>query len=94
MFIVRVKDLGDDRTETKGIQASGWEEDNGRRQAMPTRRRLRGDLSETFKLFLGFDEVNINYLVINLERTTRNNGFDIVGREVQTEDSNKAFLLQ
>ncbi len=47
--------------------------------------RLRGDLIEVFIMFHGFDNVNISdYLIINRERTTRNNGFKVVSKDFRS----------
>ena len=46
-----------------------------------SKRRLRGDLIEVFKMFHGFDNVNINdYVTTDLTSTTRNNGFKIISK--------------
>ena len=58
-----------------------------------TKRRLRGDLIEVFKMFKGFDNVDINdYVVIDRDRTTRSNGFKITGKTFRTEESKYFFF--
>ena len=57
------------------------------------KRRLRGDLIEVFKMFQGFDNVNINdYLVVDRESNTRNNGFKIIGKSFRSEESKHFFF--
>ena len=53
-----------------------------------SKRRLREDLIhvEVFKLFYGFDKININYYVTtDLTSTTRKNGFKIIGKRRSNE---------
>ena len=48
-----------------------------------SKRRLRGDLIEVFKIVSGFDNININdYVATDLISTTRNNGFNIIGKRL------------
>ena len=57
------------------------------------KRRLRGDLIEVFKMFQGFDNVNISdYLVVDRESNTRNNGFKIIGKSFRLEESKHFFF--
>ena len=57
------------------------------------KRRMRGDLIEVFKMFRGFDNVNISdYLDIDRERNTRNNGFKIIGKNFRSEESKHFFF--
>ena len=57
------------------------------------KRRLRGDLIELFKMFHGFDNVNISdYLTVDRERTTRNNGFKIIGRAFRSNEAKHFFF--
>ncbi len=59
------------------------------------KRRLRGDLIEVFKMFSGFDSVSIrDYFVIDQERSTRNNGFKIIGKSFKSEESKHFFLTE
>ena len=53
-----------------------------------SKRRLRGDLIELFKIFHGFDNVNINnYLNINRTSTTRSNGYKITGKRFHSHEA-------
>ncbi len=57
------------------------------------KRRLRGDLIKVFKMFHGFDNVNISdYLVVDRERSSRNNGFKITGKSFRSEESKHFFF--
>ena len=57
------------------------------------KRRMRGDLIEVFKMFQGFDNVNIrDYLDIDRERCTRSNGFKIIGKNFRSEESKHFFF--
>ncbi len=54
---------------------------------------MRGDLIEVFKMFLGFDNVNISdYFVVDRERATRNNGLKIIGKPFRSEEAKHFFL--
>lgn len=56
-------------------------------------RRLRGDLIETFKMFRGFDNVNIHhYLNVNQASMTRNNGFKITGKHFRSHEAKYFFF--
>ena len=58
-----------------------------------SKRRLRGDLIEVFKMFRGFDNVDISdYLVIDRESNTRSNGLKIVGKPFRSEESKHFFF--
>ena len=58
-----------------------------------SKRRLRGDLIKVFKIFRGFDNININdYMTTVLASTTRNNGFKIIGKRFRSKQS-KAFFF-
>ena len=57
------------------------------------KRRMRGDLIEVFKMFRGFDNINISdYFDIDRERNTRNNGFKIIGKNFRSEESKHFFF--
>ncbi len=48
---------------------------------------------EVFKIFYGFDSVGISdYLVVDRERSTRNNSFKVIGKSFRSEES-KHFLF-
>ena len=58
-----------------------------------SKRRLRGDLIEVFKMFRGFDNVNINdYVVVDRTSTTRSNGFKINGKHFRSEEAKHFFF--
>ena len=53
-----------------------------------SKRRLRGDLIEVFKIFHGFGNININdYVATDLTNTTHNNGFKIVGKRFRSNEA-------
>ena len=44
-----------------------------------TKRRIKGDLNEVFKIFKGYSNLNVNkYLNIDNSNTTRNNGCKVI----------------
>ena len=57
-----------------------------------SKRRMRGDLIEVYKIFKGFDNINVNdYFTIDRTSVTRNNGFKIVGKRFRTNESKHFF---
>ncbi len=57
------------------------------------KRSLSGDLIEVFKMFHGFDNVSRrDYLAVDRERSTRNNGFKITGKSFRSEESKHFFF--
>ncbi len=57
------------------------------------KRRLRGDMIEVFKIIHDFDNVSISdYLVVDRERSKRNNGFKITGKSLRSEESKHFFF--
>ena len=58
-----------------------------------SKRRLRGDLIEVFKILYCFDNININdYETTDLTNTTRSNGFKIIGNHFRSNEA-KHFLF-
>ena len=58
-----------------------------------SKRRMRGDLIEVYKIFKGFDNINVNdYFTIDRTSVTRNNGFKIVGKRFRTNESKHFFF--
>ena len=58
-----------------------------------SKRRLRGDLIEVFKIFRVFDNMNINdYVTNNLTSTTRNNGFKITSKRFRSNKAKRFFF--
>ena len=58
-----------------------------------SKRRLRRDLIEVFKIFGSLDNNNINdYLNTDLTSTTRNNGFKIIGKRFRSREAKLFFL--
>ena len=54
---------------------------------------MRGDLIELFKMFQGFDNVNVNnYLIIDNTNTTRNNGYKITGKRFRSDEAKHYFF--
>ncbi len=50
---------------------------------------------EDFKVFHGFDNVNkSDYLVVDQERSTRNNGFKTTGKSFRPKESKHFFLIE
>ena len=59
-----------------------------------TKRRLRGDLIEVFKIIKGIENMDMEkYFTIDTSNITRNNGYKIVGKRFQTNEA-KHFFLQ
>ena len=57
--------------------------------------RLRGDQLEVFKMFRGFDKVNVNdYLTTDLTSTIRNNIFKMIGKRFRSNDGNHFSLIE
>ena len=57
-----------------------------------SKRRLRGDLIEVYKIFRGFDNINVNdYFTIDRSNSTRNNGFKIVGKRFRSNNDKHFF---
>ena len=57
------------------------------------KRSLRGDLIEVFKIFRGFDNININdFVTTDLTSTTCNNGFKIIGKRFRLNKAKKNFF--
>ncbi len=58
-----------------------------------SKRRLRGDLIEVYKIFKGFDNINVNaYFTIDRSNVTRNNGFKIVGKRFTSIEAKHFFF--
>ena len=58
-----------------------------------SRRRIRGDLIEVYKIIRGFDNINPNdYFDFNYSRITRNNGFKIVSKRFNTNEAKHFFF--
>ena len=58
-----------------------------------SKRRLRGDLIEVFKIFKGFDNINVNdYFTLDRSNVTRNNGCKIVGKRFKTNEAKHFFF--
>ena len=58
-----------------------------------SKRRLRGDLIEIFKMFKGFDNLNINdYLTVDRTHATRSNGYKIVGKRFTSNEAKHFFF--
>ena len=58
-----------------------------------SKRRLRGNLIEVFKIFHDFENINTNYYVTtDLTSTTRNNNYKIIGKRFRSNES-KHFLF-
>ena len=58
-----------------------------------SKRRLRGDLIEIFKMFRGLDNVNIHdYLNVDERNITRSNGYKIVGKHFRSEEAKHYFF--
>jgi len=58
-----------------------------------TKRRLRGDLIEVFKIFKGYSNLDVNkYFVIDHSNFTRNNGCKIVGKRFQSLETKHFFF--
>ena len=58
-----------------------------------SKRRLRGDLIEIFKMFRGLDNVNIHdYLNVDERNITRSNGYKIFGKRFQSEEAKHYFF--
>ena len=58
-----------------------------------TKRRLRGDLIEVFKILKGIENVDAaKYFTIDTSNRTRNNGYKIVGKRFQTNEAKYFFF--
>ena len=58
-----------------------------------TKRRLRGDLIEVFKIIKGIDNMDMEkYFTIDTSNITRNNGYKIVGKRFQTNEAKHFFF--
>ena len=58
-----------------------------------SKRRLRGDLIEVFKIVKGIENMNVEkYFTIDTSNTTRNNGCKIVGKRFQTNEAKYFFF--
>ena len=58
-----------------------------------TKRRLRGDLIEVFKIIKGIENMDIEkYFTIDTSNITRNNGYKIVGKRFQTNEAKHFFF--
>ena len=58
-----------------------------------SKRRMRVDLFEVYKIFQGFDNITVNdYFTIDRTSVTRNNGFKIVGKRFRTNESKHFFF--
>ena len=58
-----------------------------------SKRRLRGDLIEVFKIFRGFDNINAgNYFALDRSNTRRRHDFKIVGRRFLSNEAKHFFF--
>ena len=58
-----------------------------------SKRRIRGDLIEVFKIFKGFDNINVNdYLTVDRSNLTRNNGYKIIGKRFTSNEAKYFFF--
>ena len=58
-----------------------------------TKRRLRGDLIEVFKIIKGIENMDMKkYFTIGTSNITRNNGYKIVGKRFQTNEAKHFFF--
>ena len=58
-----------------------------------TKRRLRGDLIEVFKIMKGFDNLDMNkYFEIDRSNQTRSNGYKIIGKRFQSHEAKFFFF--
>ena len=58
-----------------------------------SRRRMRGDLIEVYKIFKGLDNINVNdYFTVDRSNATRNNGYKIIGKRFRTNESKHFFF--
>ena len=58
-----------------------------------TKRRLRGDLIEVFKIIKGIENIDMEkYFTIDTSNITRNNGYKIVGKRFQTNEAKHFFF--
>ena len=58
-----------------------------------TKRRLRGDLIEVFKIIKGIENMDMEkYFTIDTSNITRNNGYKIVGKRFQTNEEKHFFF--
>lgn len=58
-----------------------------------SKRRLRGDLIEVFKIIKGIENVNYEkYFTIDTSNTTRGNGYKIVGKRFRTNEAKYFFF--
>ena len=58
-----------------------------------SKRRLRGDLIEVYKMFKGFDNINIDdYLTVDRTHATRSNGYKIVGKRFTSNEAKHFFF--
>ena len=58
-----------------------------------TKRRLRGNLIEVFKIIKGIENMDMEkYFTIDTSNITRNNGYKIVGKRFQTNEAKHFFF--
>ena len=58
-----------------------------------TKRRLRGDLIQVFKIIKGIENMDMEkYFTIDTSNITRNNGYKIVGKRFQTNEAKHFFF--
>ena len=58
-----------------------------------TKRRLRGDLIEVFKIIKGIENMDMEkYFTIDTSNITINNGYKIVGKRFQTNEAKHFFF--
>lgn len=58
-----------------------------------TKRRLRGDLIQVFKIFKGHDNlVANNFFTVDQSNFTRNNGYKIIGKPLGSHESKHFFF--
>ncbi len=53
---------------------------------------MRGDLIEVYKIFRGFDNINVSdYFTIDRSNVTRSNGFKIIGKRFTSNEAKHFF---
>ena len=58
-----------------------------------TKRRLRGDMIEVFKILKGFDNINVNdFFKLDRSNVTRNNGYKIIGKRFTSHEAKHFFV--
>ena len=58
-----------------------------------SKRRLRGELIEVFKMFRGIDNINIHdYITTDLITTTRKHDFKVIGKRFRSNEAKHFFF--